>query len=89
MKSSLFMGGLMVVIAAAVPASAATLHNMEASPQTVKITAAGKSSDLTLKASEVKKGVCKTGCNMTFGSQKLTLKGSETVNLEGGKLMVQ
>jgi hypothetical protein len=89
MKSPLLLGGLMVVIAAVVPASAATLHNMETSPQTVKITAAGKSSDLTLKASEVKKDVCGTGCEMTFGTQKLTLKGSEIVNLEAGKLMVQ
>jgi hypothetical protein len=83
------VASFLLAVAASTPVAAATLHNMETIPQTVSIMENGKTSEMMLAASSSKSEVCVKGCEMTHGTHKLTLKGSETVNIKDGQLVVQ
>jgi len=83
------VAGFLFIAAAFSPVAAATVHNREATPQTVSIVENGNTSEMLLAASTSKSDVCVKGCEMTHGAHKLTLKGSETVNIKGGQLVIQ
>ncbi len=89
MRTHVVVAGFLLAVAASTPVAAATVHNMEAIPQTVSIMENGKTSEITLAASASKSDVCVKGCEMAHGTHKLTLKGGETVNIKDGQLVLQ
>lgn len=89
MKSPIFMVGLLLAAATSSSVFAATVHNMDTAPQTVSVMENGTTSAMTLAASASKTYVCTKGCDLSLGTHKLSLKGTETVNIKGGDLVIQ
>ena len=73
MRTPLVVAGFLLAVAASSPVVAATVQNSQATPQTVSVVENGKASDMMLAANATKSDVCVKGCEMTLGTQKLTL----------------
>jgi len=74
---------------AASGAYAATIVNKDKVPHTFTVTMGSKSSQVTLKAAETRKGLCDKPCELKLGDSKLKIdKKAETAWIQDGKLMM-
>lgn len=89
MKPPILAVGLLLAAATSSPSIAATVHNMETTPQTVSVVENGKTSAMLVAANTSKTDVCIKGCEIKLGVHQLNLKGDETVNINGGNLVVE
>ena len=62
---------------------------MDTASQTVSVMENGETSAMTLAASASKTDVCTKDCDLSLGTHKLSLRGTETVNIKGGDLVIQ
>ena len=89
MRTSVLVAMTLAATLGATGAYAATVVNKDKVPHTLSITKGTKTTEVTFKADQTKKGLCNTPCEMKLGDSTVKIaKKTETAWIQDGKLMM-
>jgi hypothetical protein len=89
MRTSVLVATVLAATLSISGASAATLINKDKVPHTLTVMQGNKSTAITLKAGEAKKGLCEKPCELSLGDSKLKIeKKTEAAWIQDGRLLM-